>query len=350
MLLQDKEGTSALAVPDDELAEVLASKFVRDLEQISVEVRKTQSALVRIGGEDYLKSVEDKMLGMRLSEVTTKYYDEEGDTVEKTIMRIEWHTKSSIAQGRPPQVQKIYKTHFDMLSKYYREYSSGTDPELKHMLTRTFVLLCRYDLIGDMKNGCNTSLPPQAFETLTKHFGVTHECFASPMNHACPSYNSIFPDIDRYFGSLGSFFDFVPKEGSFELDIPFNSASAKMILDHILGLLYQSDSDKHPLSFIIIVPHGDDFLEYAQNSPFLRKTATVEVDTANAGLNFMSEMQYKDTGSSSRKVSRNADDADSSDGYGFKLILWLQNDFGHDLWTPVDEKVQAVVDCFDTSI
>ena len=38
---------------------------------------------------------------------------------------------------------QIYKTHFDMLSKNYREYSSGTDPELKHILTRMFVLLCR---------------------------------------------------------------------------------------------------------------------------------------------------------------------------------------------------------------
>lgn len=350
ILLQDKDGSTALAIPDDELAEVLANKFVRELEQISVEVRKTQSALVRIGGEDYLKSVEDKMLGMRLSEVTTKYYDEDGETVEKTIMRIEWHTKSSIAQGRPPQVQKIYKTHFDMLSKNYREYSSGTDPELKHILTRMFVLLCRYDLVGDMKNGCNVSLTSTAFETLTKQFGVTHECFASPMNHVCPSYNSIFPDIDRYFGSLGSFFDFVPKEGSFELDIPFNGSSAKITLDHILGLLYQSDSDKHPLSFIVIVPDGEDILEYAQNSPFLRKTAILEADDATSGATFTLDVQYKDASSSTRKMSRNADEMDAPNSNKMKLFLWLQNDFGHDLWTPTVEKVQNVVNCFNSGI
>ena len=92
ILLQDKGGSAALTIPDNNLAEVLANKFIRELNQISAEARWTQS-LVRIGGESYLRSVRGKMLGMLLSEVTTIYYDKD--------------TKSSISQGYPLQVRKI---------------------------------------------------------------------------------------------------------------------------------------------------------------------------------------------------------------------------------------------------
>jgi len=99
-------GTSAMAVPN-RIAEVIAAKFIRELEQISVEVRRTQLSLMKIGGENYMKSIEDKTLGMKISEVTSKHPNLEPEGKDKSIVRIEWHTKSSIAQGRPPQVQKV---------------------------------------------------------------------------------------------------------------------------------------------------------------------------------------------------------------------------------------------------
>ena len=102
-LFQATSGTSAMAVPSG-IAEVLATKFVREIEQISVEVRKTQLSLLKIGGDNFMKSIEDKSLGMKISEASSK--SPESNT-ERTLVRIEWHTKSSIAQGRPPQVQKV---------------------------------------------------------------------------------------------------------------------------------------------------------------------------------------------------------------------------------------------------
>ena len=89
------------------MASALTSKLIREIEQMSGEVRKTQSSLIKIGGDDYVKSVKDQSLGMHRNEEIIKCYNEGGEKVEKTIIRIEWHTKSSIAQGRPPQVQKV---------------------------------------------------------------------------------------------------------------------------------------------------------------------------------------------------------------------------------------------------
>ena len=46
-------------------------------------------------------------------------------------------------------------------------------------------------------------LPVTVLECLHKNFGVTLECFASPLNCYFRQYCSAFPDIDSYFGSRG---------------------------------------------------------------------------------------------------------------------------------------------------
>jgi hypothetical protein len=106
ILFQSTSGTSAMSTPKS-LADMLASKFLSEVEEISIEVRKTQLSLMKIGGENYMKTISDKALGMKVSvsEVQSQYGPV--DIPGRQIVKIEWHTKSSIAQGRPPQVQKV---------------------------------------------------------------------------------------------------------------------------------------------------------------------------------------------------------------------------------------------------
>jgi len=42
--------------------------------------------------------------------------------------------------------------------------------------------------------GYQMALPEVAFDVLRDNFGVTHECFASPLNNYLPSFCSAFPD------------------------------------------------------------------------------------------------------------------------------------------------------------
>jgi hypothetical protein len=105
-LFQASSGMSAMSVPKL-LAEVLSTKFLSEVEQISLEVRKTQLSLMKIGGENYMKSIEDKALGMKVSVTEVQNQLGSNEIPGRKIMKIEWHTKSSIAQGRPPQVQKV---------------------------------------------------------------------------------------------------------------------------------------------------------------------------------------------------------------------------------------------------
>jgi len=48
------------------------------------------------------------------------------------------------------------------------------------------------------------ALPLSVFECLNRVFGVTFECFASPLNCFFKQYCSAFADTDSYFGSRGS--------------------------------------------------------------------------------------------------------------------------------------------------
>jgi len=48
-------------------------------------------------------------------------------------------------------------------------------------------------------------VPPQVMNALEKHFGVTYECFASPLNSYFSKFYSIFK-VDEQFGSYGNFY------------------------------------------------------------------------------------------------------------------------------------------------
>ncbi len=52
-------------------------------------------------------------------------------------------------------------------------------------------------------SGLQGALPVPVFEALNKQFGVTFECFASPLNCYFKQFCSACPDIDGFFGSRG---------------------------------------------------------------------------------------------------------------------------------------------------
>jgi hypothetical protein len=105
----------------------------------------------------------------------------------------------------------------------------------------------------------------QRYETLSR-------C-ASPLNCTLDSYNSLFPDVDGVFGSLGSFFDFIPQHGAFEANPPFDTDSVIATFQHIQRVLQlaQESQERHrrigstevaddglPLLFVVVTPFVPD--------------------------------------------------------------------------------------------
>ena len=60
-----------------------------------------------------------------------------------------------------------------------------------------------------------TSLPPRVFDLLSTLFEAKMECFASPFNCRYSTYCSGQWDLDGFFGSVGSFWDFRPLDGMY---------------------------------------------------------------------------------------------------------------------------------------
>jgi hypothetical protein len=96
------------------------------------------------------------------------------------------------------------------------------------------------------------ALSEHGFDALKETLGVTFECFASPLNCMFGTYCSAFPDTDSAFGSVGSFFDFLPTSGSFEANPPFIRPVMAAMVRHIEQLLVAPNAG--PLSFVVIVP------------------------------------------------------------------------------------------------
>ena len=137
--------------------------------------------------------------------------------------------------------------------------------------TALFQLLHRYKMVEGI--GYQMALPTDLFKCLAKDFGVSHECFASPLNHYFKSYNSAFPDVDIPFGSKGSFFDFYPEEGSFEVNPPFIEEILAATVARVLALLTRAEEAKKPLSFILFTSAWEDTpgIMWATKSSFCRK-------------------------------------------------------------------------------
>jgi len=116
-----------------------------------------------------------------------------------------------------------------------------------------YVLLKRYETLTGPRGLANmhAAVPSDALAILKKHLSVGTELFASPFNCYLPNYYSAFYDIDRFFGSSGSFFDGPIKSGSYEVNPPFVEEVMDQMADRLEFLLSNTEE---PLSFVIVVP------------------------------------------------------------------------------------------------
>lgn len=139
-------------------------------------------------------------------------------------------------------------------------------------------------------------------ECLNRCFGVTFECFASPLNCYFRQFCSAFPDTDAYFGSRGyifpstvslvkpinsmfieffSFFfrvlsDLKAVSGSFQANPPY----CEELMDSMVTVFEKLLSESaEPLSFIITVPEFRDptpsAISRLESSSFKKKQVVV---------------------------------------------------------------------------
>ena len=163
---------------------------------------------------------------------------------------------------------KCAKSHLGKLRALYCRTCRGGKPltenvdsdEYQKFACAVFALLMRYESLAGA--GYQAALAEDAFDVLNEKLGVSCECFASPLNARYGQFCSQFgfvenePDVDAFFGSLGSFFsnDFAPKRGSFEMNPPFVPETMSRAVEKANELLDQAAHADEALSFVVIVP------------------------------------------------------------------------------------------------
>ncbi|XP_013402356.1 phosphorylated CTD-interacting factor 1-like [Lingula anatina] len=230
------------------------------------------------------------------------------------------------------ETMKINTSHFQKLEQLYR-WNCKDDPRFDKFLARVWCLLRRYQTyFGPQQNEgflLQGALPVPVFECLHRLFGVTFECFASPLNCFYKQYCSAFADIDSYFGSRGPILDFHPVSGSFEANPPFCEELMEAMVDHFESLLAESSE---PLSFIVFIPEWRDppteALVRLENSVFKRGQVTIPPFEHEYRHGFQhicpkTELNVK-----------------SSHG---TLVIFLQNEAGFVKWAPTTERVNELL-------
>eukprot|EP01066_Platyproteum_vivax_P013244 Platyproteum_vivax@DN6005_c0_g1_i3.p1 len=122
-----------------------------------------------------------------------------------------------------------------------------------------YCLLLRYNtLIKDSRAGAQVALVESVFDFLKCHLDVSVECFASPLNCYYSSFYSAFPDIETYFGSMGSFFDQTSlPTGSYALHPPFTEEVINATAVQIQRMLHKTDPHV-PVSLVVFMPDWED--------------------------------------------------------------------------------------------
>ncbi|XP_067001786.2 mRNA (2'-O-methyladenosine-N(6)-)-methyltransferase [Anabrus simplex] len=230
----------------------------------------------------------------------------------------------------------INTTYLQKLDQLYR-YSCFDDKKFELFLPRVWCLLKRYGTFfgsGGHSEGQGTqaALPVTVFECLNRMFGVTFECFASPLNCYFKQYCSAFPDTDSYFGSRGPILDFKAVSGSFEANPPFCEELMEAMVNHFERLLADSPE---PLSFIVFIPEwrepAPNALLKLEASHFKRKQVVVPAF----------EHEYRN--GFQHVVSKSELNVRSAHG---TLVVWLQNNAGYQRWGPTEERVEALLEAF----
>ena len=116
-----------------------------------------------------------------------------------------------------------------------------------------WIILFRYQLLSSNNN--QLAVIPNIYNKMINDFGLSVECFASAINTSLNHFCSIYYDVEKYFGSIGNFFNIIPKKGVYSFNPPYQY---DVISNGIFKIINHMESTVEKLAFIITIPIWDD--------------------------------------------------------------------------------------------
>ena len=124
-----------------------------------------------------------------------------------------------------------------------------------------WAILYRYQLLGS--NNHQLAVLPNIMMSMNKDYNLNFECFASLINNTFNHYCSIYYDLERYFGSVGSFFNITPLKGTFGFNPPYQKDVINKGINKLFIFLEESTEE---LTFIITIPIWDSYGQFCMNN------------------------------------------------------------------------------------
>jgi hypothetical protein len=94
-------------------------------------------------------------------------------------------------------------------------------------------------------------------QQMNQNYNLNFECFASAINCTFKNFCSVYQDVEQYFGSVGSFYNLIPKKGTFGMNPPYQKDIIETALTKAIGFLTEAKENNNELTFIITIPIWD---------------------------------------------------------------------------------------------
>lgn len=207
----------------------------------------------------------------KFSDANTEFYNvikENGDNV--IILNLEKNDKNNDEQTKKldSYISKITisTTLYNHISKVYMLKNNDDETKKDYFI---YILFYRYTNL--FSGSTQASILPSFKMMLKKLLNIKIELFGSAINTSSTNYGSLCYDIEKRFGSMGSFYDMTIKAGYFEANPPFEF---KAIDEMFNKMLYSLENAKKGLLFFVIIPtiknHGFKSYDILKNKKYIK--------------------------------------------------------------------------------
>jgi hypothetical protein len=118
-----------------------------------------------------------------------------------------------------------------------------------------WIILFRYQLLSSNNN--QLAVLPNILDEMEKDFDLKFETFGSAINTNTKNFCSIYNDVEKHFGSVGSFFNTNFLEGCYSFNPPYQKDIIDNGIKKILNCLNSSKVLEMKLTFLITIPIWD---------------------------------------------------------------------------------------------
>lgn len=188
----------------------------------------------------YTKNKNDYIIKKNLITITKK---NECKTFYKFNITINYIIKDKKTQNIINNILIPVNVYNKLVSNYTGE---------KHLIDEyIWSILFRYQLLGS--NNHQLAVQPKIMQQMQNDYNLNFECFASAINSTFKNYCSLYYDLERYFGSVGSFFNVIPIKGTFGFNPPYQKDIIEKGINRLINFL----DGENELTFIITIPIWD---------------------------------------------------------------------------------------------